>query len=277
MPRFVVLGGTGKAGRRLLSELTARAQTAVPASRNSPTRFDWHDPDTWAGAVDAADGVFIIGPGSANDWSGRLSDFLDTAAAAGLRHAVLLSARGVEFLPDGAVGRAERALSAGPVPWTILRPSHFAQNFTEAMFAPVDGTILAPVGAGLEPFIDVLDIAQVAAQVLADYSFTGQTIDLSGPEALAFDQAAAVLGEVSGRPVRFADEDRETHVARLRSAGTPEGYVRWRMAMLDGIRSGADAYLSDGVELALGRPATTFTAWARREVPEAAWARGHAV
>jgi hypothetical protein len=55
-------------------------------------------------------------------------------------------------------------------------------------------------------------------------------------------------------------------VLRLRAAGTPELYVTWRMAMLDGIRSGDDARLSDGVERVLHRPATSFGAWADREV-----------
>ncbi|MBM9506192.1 NAD(P)H-binding protein [Actinacidiphila acididurans] len=272
MARIVVLGGSGKVGRRLMDELTARGHLAVAASRGSTTRFDWHDPATWPGAVAGADGVFVVGPGSARDWSDRLTGFLETAAAASVRHAVLLSARGVEFLPGGAVDRAEQALAGGPVAWTILRPSHFAQNFTEAMFAPVDGTVRAPVGAGAEPFIDVRDIAEVAATVLAGRLCTGESIALSGPSALTFDRAAAILSDTSGVPVRFEDEDREAHIARLRAAGTPEGYVRWRMAMLDGIRSGADAYVSAGVERILGRPATDFAAWARREVPGSSWA-----
>ena len=265
MTTILILGGTGKVGRRVARILERDGHLARSVGRSTPLRFDWNDSDTWAPAVHGADAVFVVGPGSATDWSPRLSALLATASTAGVRHAVLLSARGVEFLPDGNVARAEEALRAGPLAWTILRPSHFAQNFTEAMFAPVDGRITAPVGAGAEPFIDVEDLAEAAAHILATGTAGGETVALSGPAALTFDEAARILSDTTGRPVRFHDQAEADHAADLRAAGTPEEYVRWRLAMLGGIRDGNDAYLSDGVQRLLGRPATDFTTWARRE------------
>jgi len=246
--------------------------TVRAVSRSTRQRFDWRDSSTWGPALHDADGVFVVGPGSATDWSPLLADFLDAATAAGVRHAVLLSSRGVEFLPDGNVARAEQALRAGRLPWTILRPTHFAQNFTEAMFIPVDGRILAPVGDGAEPFIDVEDIAEVAAHVLAKGVAVGETVELSGPAAITFEQAAGILSEATGHLLTFRDQTDDEHISALRAAGTPEEYVRWRMAMLGGIRRGADAYLSDGVTRILQRPATDFTAWAQREATQAPWA-----
>jgi uncharacterized protein YbjT (DUF2867 family) len=275
MSRFSILGGTGKVGHRLTGSLTAAGHDPRPLSRNSAIRFDWWDYSTWPAALADAEGLFVVGPGSAADWSPRLTDLLDVARSAGVRRAVLLSARGVEFLPDGAVGMAERALREGPLPWTILRPAHFAQNFTEAMFAPNDGLISAPVGTGTEPFIDVADVADVAAVVLAG-GFEGQTLEMSGPGAVGFSEAADILTSASGTGVRFEDETDADHVARLRAAGTPEGYIRWRMAMLGGIRSGADAYLSDGVRRVLGRNPAGLRDWAIREVPSSAWANAAA-
>lgn len=198
-------------------------------------RFDWGDPASW------------------------------TAADAGVARAVLLSARAVEFLPGGVVAATERTMAQAPLPHTILRPSHFAQNFTEAMFAPVDGVVRAPVGGGAEPFIDVRDIAEVAAEVLSRGGFEGEAIELSGPAALDFPEAVAALASASDTTLRFEEQDREDHIAALRTAGTPELYIEWRMAMLDAIRRGADAYLSDGVERVLGRGATPFAEWAARE------------
>jgi uncharacterized protein YbjT (DUF2867 family) len=272
MATFLILGGTGKVGRRLTSALIEAGHNPRPASRHTAVRFDWADESTWPTALAGTDGLFIVGPGSATDWSPRLSRLLVAAKTAGARHAVLLSARAVEFLPGGAVDRAEQALRDGPLPWTILRPAHFAQNFTEAMFAPRDGLIAAPAGTGREPFIDAADIADVAAAVLGRDRYHGTTLDLSGPVAVGFAEAAAALAEAAGMPVRYEDDSDDDHVQRLRAAGTPEGYIEWRMAMLGGIRRGDDAYLSDGVQQVLGRPATSLTAWAAREVPAAAWA-----
>lgn len=272
MGSYLILGGTGKVGRRLGRILEAAGHEVRLASRSGATRFEWGDDSTWAPALHGTTAVFIVGPGSASDWSGDLSRFLAIAHHEGVRRAVLLSARGVEFLATGAVASSERALRLGPVPWTILRPSHFSQNFTEAMFAPIDGQIVAPVGDGAEPFIDVDDIAAVAATTLVSDDYIGETIELSGPRALTFDEAATVLQRISGTPITFVDEDDVAHIERLQAAGTPEGYIQWRMAMLGGIRSGSDAYVSSGTQRVLGRPATSFDEWAEREVPAANWA-----
>lgn len=267
MKTFLVIGGTGKVGSRLAEVLTAAgAEVRIASRTGGDVRFDWRDRRTWGRALDNVAGIFVVGPGSATDWSPLLADLLELASSKGVARAVLLSARGVEFLPDGAVGRTERALAAGPLAWTILRPSHFAQNFTEAMFVPVNGRVVAPVADGAEPFIDVQDIAEVGAAALLTGEWDGQTVELSGPESLTFDQATAILTERTSSSIEFVDQPLEVHADALLAAGTPDGYVTWRMAMLAGIRSGDDAYLSDGVQQVLGRPATSFTDWAAREV-----------
>ena len=263
---ILLIGGTGKVGRRLARVLRERGHHVRLASRSrGDVRFDWRDPATYDHALAGVDSMFIVGPGSASDWSPLLRDLLVRAAAAGVRRAVLLSARGVEFLPDGAVDRAEHALREGPIPWNILRPAHFAQNFTEAMFVPVDGEVVAPVADGAEPFVDVEDVAEVAASLLTDPGFENDVIEVSGPDAVDFSEAVSLVGDAAGRRFTFLHESPEQHIERLRAAGTPEGYITWRMAMLGGIRTGDDAYLSDGVQRVLGRPATSFAEWARRE------------
>jgi uncharacterized protein YbjT (DUF2867 family) len=263
---ILLIGGTGKVGRRLARVLRERGYRVRLASRSGGhVRFDWRDPDTYGQALAGVDTMFIVGPGSATDWSPLLRDLLAQAAGAGVRRAVLLSARGVEFLPDGAVDRSEHALREGPIQWNILRPAHFAQNFTEAMFVPVDGEVVAPVADGAEPFVDVEDVAEVAASLLTDPGFENDVVEVSGPDAVDFPAAVSLVGDAAGRRFTFVHESPEAHIERLRADGTPEGYITWRMAMLGGIRTGDDAYLSDGVQRVLGRPATSFAEWARRE------------
>ncbi|KRE22481.1 NAD(P)H-binding protein [Agromyces sp. Soil535] len=271
MALFLILGGTGKVGRRLGTRLASLGHTARVASRSSgDVRFDWHDASTYADAVRDVEGIFIVGPGSATDWSALLARLLAAAVDAGVRRVVLLSARGVEFLPDGVVARAEQTLAAGGIPWTILRPTHFAQNFSEAMFVPEHGRIHAPVGEARHPFIDVRDIADVAASILVEAGWEGEIVELSGPRALGFGEAAAVLARARGEQVEYVTDDRDAHVRRLRESGAPDTYITWRMAMLDGIAGGRDEYLSDGVDRVLGRGATTFERWAQEELaPEA--------
>ena len=266
MATFLVLGGTGKVGRRLVARASSLGHTAHIGSRSGVDhRFDWHDLATYAPALHNIDAVFIVGPGSASDWTDYLSIFLDRAVEAGVSRAVLLSARGVEYLPDGVVAQAEHAFATGPLLGTIIRPTHFAQNFTEAMWVPRDGRIVAPVGDAPHPFIDVRDIAEVAARLLSDGGYDGEVVKLSGRSALNFYDAAAVLRSVSGHTVEYVPEDRDSHVKRLRSGGTPETYIMWRMAMLDAIADGRDAYISDGTRLVLGRDAASFQEWAEAD------------
>jgi uncharacterized protein YbjT (DUF2867 family) len=161
--------------------------------------------------------------------------------------AVLLSARAVEFHPGGALAAVEDAVRG--VEHTILRPSWFVQNFTEGFLQPVDGVVTAPTGDGLEPFVDLDDVADVAVAALTRDGHAGIAYELSGPEAITFAEAS---GRVGGR---FVPVDPATYAAAL---DLPPEYVAWRMAMLDAIREGRDARVSPGVQDALGRPATPF-------------------
>ncbi|RKQ90780.1 uncharacterized protein YbjT (DUF2867 family) [Solirubrobacter pauli] len=266
MSTYLVIGGTGKTGRRVVDRLRADGHTARPVSR--ATGFDWTRPETYDAAVARVDGVFLTVAGQDPANAGRVADLLDRSERAGARRAVLLSARAVEFHPTGALAAVEAATQAAPLAHTILRPSWFAQNFTEAFLSPdAEGRVTAPAGDGREPFVDLEDVAAVAVAALLD-GHDG-TLELSGSEALTFGEAVTVLGERTGRPVRFEPADPLAYRAALAEQLPPE-YVDWRMAMFDAIRTGRDARLSDGIDVVLGRPATSFSAWAEREVTFAA-------
>ena len=109
-------------------------------------------------------------------------------------------------------------------------------------------------------------MTQVLDRLLSEGGYDGEVVKLSGRSALNFYDAAAILRSVSGRPVEYTPEDRDGHVERLRSEGTPETYITWRMAMLDAIADGRDSYISDGTRLVLGRDAGSFQEWAEAEV-----------
>jgi uncharacterized protein YbjT (DUF2867 family) len=268
MDTHLIIGGTGKVGRRVADDLRhAGRPVRVATRRGGDARFDWYDPATYAPALGGVEAVYLTGPGSSTDYSPLVSDFLAEAGRAGVRRVVLLSARAAIFQPEGVVARAEQAVRDSPVSWTILRPAWFAQNFTEGIFIPRDDTVTAPVGNGLEPFIDVADIAAVAAATLTGDQHAGETIDLSGPEAMTFAEAVAVVGEQAGRNLRFVAADPDDFAREMSEAGMTDVYVAWRMAMFEGIRDGRDAFLSDGVDRVLGRPATTFAAWAAHAAP----------
>ena len=107
MSNYLVLGGTGKTGRRVLSHLTAAGHSARAGARTpgpaapgvEPVRFDWDDDSTWAAALDGVAGVYLVPPALRMDHPPLLAALAERALAAGAYSLVLLSARGVDAGP----------------------------------------------------------------------------------------------------------------------------------------------------------------------------------
>lgn len=127
----LVLGGTGKTGRRVVSRLEERGLPVRIGSRSSAPPFDWEAPGSWAPALDDVGAVYITYypdlavPGATEG----VQAFCAQAMKTGVRRLVLLSGRGEE-----EAQRAEQALIATGADWTIVRASWFAQNFSESFF-----------------------------------------------------------------------------------------------------------------------------------------------
>ena len=272
---ILVLGGTGKTGRRVVERLVAAGAPVRSAARHPeparpgvrPVTFDWAEPATHVAALDGAAAVYVIPPAFVVDHADASAAFFQLAAARGVGRVVLLSARGVDADDAIPLRRAELALLATPgLDATVIRPTWFAQNFTEGVFADgvAAGVLAAPAGRGRVPFVDADDIADVAATLLLDGSgrFGGATLDLSGPVALSFDEAAAVLAARLGHDVRYLDLPPDEFVAGAVAAGVPADYAALLAALFEVVRNGWDEHTSDGVPQVLGRPARPFDAWA---------------
>ena len=191
---ILVLGATGKTGRRVLRRLREQGEKVRGASRSAETRFDWDDPSSWAGAVRDIESVYLIAP----DDPAPIEAFVEQAVAAGVRRFVVLSGRGVDQIGEGfaaGMGVADRAVRASAAEWTILRANNFDQNFDEDLWrAPLlAGRLALPAGEVGEPFIDLEDVADVAAAVLTRPGHEGRIYDLSGPESLTFAQATEAI------------------------------------------------------------------------------------
>ncbi len=275
MSTYLVLGATGKTGRRVLDQLVAAGHTARAAARTpgpaspgiEPVRFDWADPSTRQPALTGVEAIYIVPPALQLEHAEQVAALGRLALDTGVRRAVLLSARGVDKAPDNGMFRSEQALTATGLSTVIVRPAWFAQNFTEAFFAPsirADGVIVAPTGNGANPFIDADDIAAVAVAGLTGATPTG-AYDISGPRALSFAEAAAVLTPHVRHEVRHVDLPVEEWVKEAEANGLPADYAGMLGMLFTLIKDDYDADLSDGVSRALGRPATSFEDWAARE------------
>lgn len=268
---ILVLGATGKTGRRVVAALERRGVPFRAASRRSATRFDWRERETWAPALAGARAVYLV-DSQRPDAAETLGAFSRQAVAAGVERLVLLSSRdagvsgGLTWL-DG-----ERAVREAGAAWTILRPTWFMQNFSEEPYLhdPVRaGTLILSTGTGLEPFIDAEDIAEVAATVLTQPGHDGRIYDLSGPRLLTFGDALAEIATATGRELRYVPVSGEEYARHAAERGTKPALVEALVLLFGWIAEGRNAHLSNGVQHVLGREPRDFSAYVKATV--AAW------
>jgi uncharacterized protein YbjT (DUF2867 family) len=259
----LVIGGSGKTGRRVIERLQARDVPVRAASRSSEIPFDWNDGATWGPALRGASAAYIsyypdlAAPGAA-DAIGELSAL---AVRSGVRRLVLLSGRGEE-----EAQRAERTLQEPGADWTIVRCSWFAQNFSEGAFAEsiAAGELALPVDAVGEPFVDAEDIADVAVAALTEDGHVGELYELTGARLLTFAEAVGEIAAASGRDVRFARIGFEQFAGEMAALGVPENEIALLRFLFTEVLDGRNEYVTDGVQRALGREPTDFREYARR-------------
>ena len=272
MSEILVIGATGKTGRRLAGQLARHGATVRPASRQAGTwRFDWDDPATWGPALDGVDGVYFLPPAARLDFVPLMTAFIGRLAPAGVSRAVFLSFRGADAGNDNPFRQTELALLASGTGATVIRPSLFSQNFTEGFLAPPirdQAVIAAPAGTGRVPFIDAGDIAAVAAAALLNDGHAGRAYDLSGPRVLSFADAAATLSAATGRTIGYLDVPATDWEAGTIAAGVPADYARFLSVLFETLRAGQHDYLTDGVQQVLGRQPRAFGDWAHAEAAQ---------
>ncbi|MCQ4120549.1 NAD(P)H-binding protein [Rhodococcus tibetensis] len=266
----LVLTGTGKIGGRVLRGLAAKGAPARSGSRSGRPPFDWDDEDTWEPALAGITSVYIAYypdlavPGAA----AVVENFTETAVAAGAQRLVLLSGRG-----ETEAERSEQVVQKSGVEWTILRSSWFSQNFSESFMVDAlrTGTLALPVDGVLEPFVDADDLADIAVAALTEDGHAGELYEVTGPRLMSFADAVADISGATGRDFRYATTTSEDYAALLAEEGLPADAIGLLAYLFEEVLDGRNAYLTDGVERALGRAPKDFTEYARAAAAAGVW------
>lgn len=268
--RALVLGGTGQTGTLIAGGLRERGVLVRTASR-SPREgdhavFDWERGETHDAALRDVDAVYLIAPAAVEDPARVMVPFIDRAIASGARSFVLLSSSAIEEGPTGH-GAVHAALRARAPGWTVLRPSWFMQNFFDSRHHLVqgiaaNGRMVSATGRARVGFIDVADIAAVAVESLLT---PGQSAPvLTGPEALSYDDVAAILSEALGRRIEHQAVSVEASRANMAAAGIPDAYAALLAGMEGVIAGGSEDRTTDAVLRITGRPPRSFREVAAR-------------
>jgi uncharacterized protein YbjT (DUF2867 family) len=272
----LVLGGTGKTGRRVVERLAVRdipVRVGSRGSRFGEPPFDWEDKATWGPALRDVESVYVsyypdlAVPGAVE----AVRSFAELTVENGVRRLVLLSGRG-----EPEAERAEAAVRDSGADLTILRSTWFMQNFSEDYMLEhvLSGEIRLPAGDVPTPFLDVEDIADVAVAALTDERHAGQLYELTGPRSLTFAEAAAEIAKATGREIRYVPVSLEEHAAEAAEHGVPAEVVELLTYLFDEVVDGRNTDTTDGVRRALGREGRDFADYAREAASTGVWGGG---
>jgi uncharacterized protein YbjT (DUF2867 family) len=277
MPHILVIGASGTIGSELSRRLAAQDETIVKATSRTPEAADQVQVDlvTRAGLQAAFDGVdraFFLSPPGYADQEAILAPLIDEAKTRGLRKVVLMTAFGVNADEAAPLRKAERRLEASGVPFNIIRPNWFMQNFNSYWLHGIQtvGQILLPAGAGKGSFIDTRDISAVAAALLTSDGFANREFDLTGQQALDHDEVAAILSKAAGRTIGYTDITPEAMLQGLLGAGMPKDYAQSLLEIFGFFKAGHAERATDAVLTITGQPPRTFEQYA--EDYRAIWA-----
>ena len=266
----LVLGATGKTGSRVAHLLEARGHAVRRAARGTDLPFDWEDRTTWAPVLAGVDAVYVsyFPDLAAPEAPERIAALVEEARAAGTGRLVLMSGR-----QETHALRCEAILRDSGLDHAVLRAAWFMQNFSEGYLHPavMAGEIAMPAGDVAEPFVDVDDLAEVAVACMTDARHSGRIYDVTGPQALTFAEAAAMLGHAAGRPVAYRPVTLDAFHADIAALAGPE-IADVFTAVCREVLDGRNATPGDGVRQVLGRAPRDFAGFCARMAAAGTWA-----
>ena len=277
---ILVTGGTGTTGKEIIGELHKLGAAGVRALVRDPGRAsfireagfetvggDFDRPETLDAALEGVERALLLTPPSPKTFEFQ-RDFIGASKRAGVRRVVKFSAFGADAsAPEGFGkwhGQAEDYLKASGLAWTMLRPNFFMQNLLgQARQIAAEGRIYQPVGDARASFIDVRDIASVAARALVEDGHEGEAYVLTGPEALSYAEVAAKLSEAAGREVTYVPISPEQFRQGALAAGLPEWLVGALERLNEIFAAGHAAEVTDRVRAVGKKEPITFDQFAR--------------
>ena len=266
----LVLGATGKTGRRVVQRLEEQGVKLRLGSRSADPAFEWNDDSNWPDVLKGVEAVYInYAPDLAvPDALPSIERFVRHAKAAKVKRLVLLSGRGEE-----EAQACEAIVQASGLEWTIVRASWFNQNFSEAAFRDMvlAGQITLPAGEVLEPYVDADDIADVIAVSLSGGRHVGQVYEVTGPRLMTVADIATDLSNATGRNIQYIPITHDQFIDGFKQSGASADMI-WLMDYLfQTVLDGRNSQICDGVQRALGRPAKDFIEFANDVAQSGVW------
>ncbi|SHM55672.1 Uncharacterized conserved protein YbjT, contains NAD(P)-binding and DUF2867 domains [Cyclobacterium lianum] len=270
---ILVIGGTGKTGRRVADRLVQMGENVKIGSRSGNPVFNWEDPSSYAPALRGMDRAYIVYypdlavPGAKD----AISKLLEAALSEGLDKVVLLSGKG-----EKEAEACEEIVANSGLNYSLVRASWFNQNFSEGAFLDfvLAGHVALPLADAQIPFVDADDIADVVTKVLLDDSFNGQTLTVTGPRKMTWTEVADALAEGIGKSIQYQPISIEEFKSGMKQAGLPDSYV-WLFGYLfdEVLGNPENQDISHDIEKVLGRKAIEFKDFVSKTKETGVWSQ----
>lgn len=269
---ILVVAAAGNVGSAVVTALLERGMSVRAADLDvehlrdrfpmaQAVHLDLDRPETFPAAVRGVRRMFLLRPPPVARVGPTLNALVDVGVAAGVEHVVFSSVAGADRNRIVPHHRVERHLTRSGVGHTILRPGFFAQNLGGPYRADIrdDDRLFVPAGRGRVAFIDVRDLGDLAAEVLASpQDHVGKGYELTGPEAVTFDQVADMLSAALDRPIRYEPATVAGYARHLHRHGLPVVQMLVQTVLHVGLRRGDAARVDPTLPQLLGRPARSI-------------------
>jgi len=268
--KILVLGGTGKTGRRVAEKLTRLGKTIRIGSRSGNPSFDWEKPESWSDVLEGMDIVYITFqpdlavPGALE----TIKEFTSKAVNSGVKKMVLLSGKG-----EKEAELCEQEVMNSKANWTIVRASWFNQNFSESFFLDpiLAGHVALPRAEALVPYVDVDDIADVVVESLLDNKHNGHIYELTGPRQLTFEQVTEEIAKATGRDIMFSSISMDEYIKMLREYQVPEDFIWLINYLFTEVLTSKNSEITNDIEKVLGRKAKDFSEYVNQTAKDGVW------
>jgi uncharacterized protein YbjT (DUF2867 family) len=281
-----VTGASGTLSSEVIRQLESKAPLRAAyfsASRAKAARaqgvdavvIDYNQPDTLRAAFHGCDRVFLLGPNALNQTELELNA-VEAAKAAGVGHIVKQSVMGAgeEAYSLAKIHRpVEKAIEASGLAWTFLRPNSFMQNAVTFMGETIrtEAAFYSASGEAKISHVDVRDIAAVAVKALSQPNHDGAVYELSGPEALSYDELARELSNALGRSIGHISLSPSDLKSGMLAEGMPEQIADRMLDLERYFRENQASRVTNDVEQVTGLKPRRFAQYAQDTAPTGVW------
>jgi uncharacterized protein YbjT (DUF2867 family) len=267
-----VLQAVAKTGAKHRAMYRSAAEAAKAPAGTETVVADFAKPETLGAALKNVHSVYLV-CSPIPELVQLESNVIDACVAAGVKHVVLNSALGAGDYDKSFPSwhrKVEDKLKGTRLSWTILRPNSFHQNVV-AFFAPTirtQGAFYNSMRDAKNSFLDVRDIAAVAAKSLAAGEHAGKIYELNGPEAINYTELAKKVSKVAGREVKYVDIPMAAQKKALLDQGMPEWLTTALLDLQQYYVNGKGGETDGLLQKFLGRAPITMDEFLKENVAE---------